>query len=223
MIRLLALVALAALVSVQSGCNIAGAVAAITRPDPVDKAKFVLGDVPTVVLFDDYFTVVGMTRLRREIAEEATVVLMERDAVSHMISPLDALRAARQLDQKSDKVGARVAISDVGQAVGADQVIYIEPVKFLVPRLSGVADPVATYRVKVIDAASRTRLWPSDEDGGSAGWPVRVSLSRDEAVGLSADGPHAVAERLATESGDAIARLFIDTHYSQHGNRLLGQ
>lgn len=200
------------------GCNIAQAVETLTRPDPVVEAKYVLRNEPTVVMFDDNYSIVNPVRLRRDIADEATVVLMECGDMAEMISPLDATRFA----SKKDREG-RVSISDIGTGIGAGQVIYIEPVRFSVSRIAGVAEPTALYRVKVIDSSTGKRVWPDDEKGGAAGWPVNVVLSRDEAMNLAAKNNSAVARELARRSGDEIARLFCDTKYSQHGNRLLGE
>jgi len=202
-----------------AGCNIAATVEAVARPDPVVEAKYHLAHVPTVILFDDTYSVVTPVRLRREIAEEATVVLMERADMDDMISPLDAMRLARQMDQPSSPA----PIHKVGVGVGADQVIYVHPTRFFVPAVAGTADPHASFRVKVIDATTQTRLWPSEEEGGANGWPIHVGLQRDEAVKLAAETGNAVKRALAMKCGDEIARLFIDTVYSQHGNRLLGQ
>ena len=211
--------ACASMVGTMIGCNVASTVAAVTRPDPVVEAKYHLANVPTVILFDDNYSIVTPVRLRREIAEEATIVLMEKADMAGMISPLDAIRLARQLDQPS----VPAAIHEVGAGVGADQVIYVQPMQFFVPSLAGVADPRASFRIKVIDVKTRARLWPSDDEGGSNGWPLHVSLLRDEAVKLAAESGSAVKRGLGTKCGDEIARLFIDTEYSQHGNRLLGQ
>lgn len=201
-----------------TGCNIAAAFEAVTRPDPVQEAKYELQDRPTVVMFDDYYSIVTPVRVRRDIAEEATVVLMENADMSDMMSPLDAIRMASKMDKSVD----RAAIHEVGNALGVAQVIYVEPALFSIPAVTGVADPTAAFRVKVIDVKSGLRVFPSDDEGGASGWPVQVSISRSEASQLAATGPSAIQRELATRSGDAIARLFFDTTYSQHGNRLLG-
>ncbi len=201
-----------------SGCNIAQAVETITRPDPVVEAKYELPLRPTVIMFDDQRSIVTPVRLRRDVAEEATVVLMECADMSEMISPMDAMRLAHKLDREG-----RASISAVGAGVGADQVIYVEPVVFSVPGVVGTAEPRAAFRVKVIESATRKRLWPVDDDGGTAGWGVQVVLTRDEAMRLAAQSNSAVMRELARRSGDEIARIFCDTAYSQHGNRLLGQ
>lgn len=205
--------------SIISGCNIAGAAHALVRPDPVIEAKFHLANQPTVVLFDDYYSVVNPRRLRREIADEATVVLMEQADRDDMISPLDALNVA----QRFDKPESRLRISEVGRRVGAGQVIYVEPIQFMIPRIAGTKAPMARFRIKVIDVETGRRMWPDEKDGGSNGWLITASLTRDEAVTYAQEGSGAASQALAVESGDAIARLFIDTHLSQQGNRLLGQ
>ncbi len=211
-------VSLLALVAQLAGCNIAAAVETLTRPDPVQEAKYELPNRPTVVMFDDYYSIVTPVRVRRDIAEEATVVLMENADMTDMISPLDAMRMSRKMDKSVE----RVAIHEVGQALDVQQVIYVEPAHFLIPAIVGVAEPTAAFRVKVIDVQTGKRVFPSDEDGGAAGWPVQVTMSRAEASRLASEGPNAIRRELAIRSGDAIARLFFETGYSQHGNRLLG-
>jgi hypothetical protein len=201
-----------------TGCNIAQAVETLTRPDPIVDAKYDLALRPTVVMFDDQRSIVTPVRLRRDVAEETTVVLMECADMSEMISPMDATRLAHKLDREG-----RASISAVGTGVGADQVIYIEPIVFSSPSVVGTAEPRAAFRVKVIESATRKRLWPSDDEGGAAGWGVQVVLTRDEAMRLASQSNSAVVRELARRSGDEIARLFCDTAYSQHGNRLLGQ
>ena len=54
-----------------TGCNIAAAVETLTRPDPVQEARYELPNRPTVVMFDDYYSIVTPVRVRRDIAEEA--------------------------------------------------------------------------------------------------------------------------------------------------------
>jgi hypothetical protein len=169
-------------------------------------------------MFDDYYSIVTPVRIRRDIAEEATVVLMESADMTDMVSPLDAIRMARKMDDSAQ----RVAIHEVGKAIGVDQVIYVEPRQFTIPAIVGVAEPTATFFVKVIDVQSGKRVFPTDDNGGAAGWPVQVSLDRAEASRLASEGPNAIRKELATKSGDAIARLFFDTGFTQHGNRLLG-
>lgn len=199
-----------------AGCNIAQAVETLTREDPVDKAKYELPEVPTVVMFDDYYSIVTPVRIRRDIAEEATVVLMEYADMDDMVSPLDAIRMAKKMDKSVD----RAAIHEVGKAIGVDQVIYVEPLQFSIPSVIGTTEPFALFRVKVIDVKTGKRVFPSEEAGG---WSVQVSISRAESQSLASTGPSAIRKELVLLSGDAIARLFFDTKYSQHGNRLLGQ
>ncbi|MBT5657760.1 MAG: hypothetical protein HOI89_08270 [Phycisphaerae bacterium] len=214
--RVACLVIAAAWLSQLGGCNIAQAVETLTRPDPVEKAKYDLPDLPTVVMFDDYYSVVTPVRIRRDIAEEATIVLMERADMDDMVSPLDAIRMAKKMDKSVE----RAAIHEVGKAIGVDQVIYVEPLRFLIPAIVGTSEPMAAFRVKVIDVKTGKRVFPADE---KSGWSVQVSIPRAESQRIASSGPSAIRKELATRSGDAIASLFFDIEYSQHGNRLLGQ
>ena len=180
MARVACLVIAAAGLSQLGGCNIAQAVATLTRPDPVDEAKYELSDLPTVVMFDDYYSVVTPVRIRRDIAEEVTMVLMERADMDDMVSPLDAIRMAKKLDKSVE----RAAIHEVGKAIGVDQVIYIEPLRFLIPAIVGTSEPMAAFRVKVIDVKTGKRVFPADE---KSGWSVQVSIPRAESQRIASD------------------------------------
>lgn len=204
-----------------TGCNIAEGIDALTRPDRTIPAHYHLIDRPSVVLVDDRTNLINPVRLRREIADEATIVLMERDAVDHMISPRDAMAAARRLDQPNRPA----AIDRIGEMVGADQVIYVETLAWGLVQGRGVIAPQAAFRVKVIDVMDRTRLFPVGEQDGaeSGGMLVRVNMDQAEAQRYSSDSVTALSRELAKRSGDAVARLFVETRLNVHGDPLMGQ
>lgn len=200
-----------------AGCNVAGVVERITSPDEVVEARFKPANVGTVVFLDDRRNQINPVRLRREIVDEVTHVLIDEGHMDHMISPRDAMAAARRLDTASSTAG----IDAVGRAVGADQVIYIEAVGFRISRNGLAPDPAAAFNIRVIDLNTQERVFPAD-DAGRGGYPMQVTLSREKLAELSGGADAArLRGALAKRAGDQIARLFVDTAYAANGERLI--
>ncbi|MCH2142304.1 MAG: hypothetical protein MK077_04830 [Phycisphaerales bacterium] len=201
-------------------CNIAQAVDAVTRPDPEIKAKYEISDRTTVVIVDDPGSHVNPVRLRREIASSATEKLLQRRAISDMIDPRDAFQVARKLDKPGDPV----SLDDIGRAVGASQLIYIEVIGFGIQQGPRGLQPRADLRVKLIDVDGRRRLFPADDgSGGSFGASVSVSVTQQELQSIGVDRLNEAQMELAKRSGVAVARLFVNTKYTPSGDPLLGQ
>lgn len=202
------------------GCNIAQAVDAVTRPDPEVKAQYDIADRTTVVLVDDPGSHVNPVRLRREIAAATTDKLLQRRAVSDMIDPRDAFQIAR----KMDRPGNPVSLDEIGRAVGASQLIYIEVMGFGIQQGPRGLEPRADLRVKLIDVDGRRRLYPADDGaGGSFGGSVSVSIDQQELQSIGVDRLNKAQMELAQRSGVAVARLFVNTKYTPSGEPLLGQ
>ncbi|MCH2136906.1 MAG: hypothetical protein MK101_10045 [Phycisphaerales bacterium] len=207
-----------AIASLSGGCNIAAAVDAVTRPDPVVEAKHTLPDVATVVFIDDRRNQINPVRVRRQIADEITAVLIEEGSMTDMISARDAVAAARRLDS----AGSVAGINQIGEAVGADQVIYVEALGFQLTRNGLSPDPMAAFNVRVLDVRSGERTFPETEQFQAAtGHPVQVTIPRkDWGQFTGSGGLSKLRTYLAKESGDTIARLFVTTHYTQAGEKM---
>jgi hypothetical protein len=183
------------------------------------EAKYNLTDTATVVFIDDRRNQVNPVRLRRQIADEATAVLIDEGAMGDMISPRDAMAAARRLDTGSMPAG----IDAIGRAVGASQVIYVEAVAFSLTRDGLTPDPVAVFNVRVWDVDKGVRVFPAADDSfrTSSGYPLQVTIPQGELAGLSGGGATSkLRSMLAKRTGDAIGRIFVTTSYSQSGKKL---
>ena len=200
------------------GCNIAASVDAIIRPDPVVEAKHPIANVATVVFIDDRRNQVNPVRLRRQIADEITSVLMEEGYMTDMISPRDAMAAARRLD----KAGKPAGINEIGIAVGADQVIYVEALQYRITSDGLSPDPLALFNVRVLNVHTGERVFPETEKfQAGTGHPVQVTVPRqDQGQFIGSGGMSRLRRYLAIESGDAIARIFVTTTYTQGGEKM---
>lgn len=208
-----------AVLSLMSGCNIAGVLERVTSPDRTVEARYVLANVPTVVFLDDRRNQINPVRLRREIVDEVTLILTVEGRLTDMISPRDAMAAARRLDTARETVG----IDSVGRAVGAQQVVYIEAVAFRITQDGLMPDPAAFFNVRVLDLDAGRRVFPS-EDGlqETGGYHMQVSIPHQELASLSGIGNASkLRQVLAKRAGDEIGRLFVRTGYGAGGERLM--
>jgi len=208
-----------AVLSLMSGCNIAGALERVTSPDRTVEARYVLADVPTVVFLDDRRNQINPVRLRREIVDEVTQILTVEGKLNDMISPRDAMAAARRLDTARETVG----VDRVGRAVGAQQVVYIEAIAFRITQDGLMPDPAAFFNIRVLDLDAGRRVFPT-EDGlqQTGGYHIQVSIPRQELATLSGTGNASkLRQVLAQRAGDEIGRLFVRTGYGAGGERLM--
>jgi len=207
-----------ALLVVGGGCNYAATLDAIVRPDPVIEAKHDIHNVATVVFIDDRRNQINPVRLRRQIADEITSVLMEEGGMTDMISPRDAMAAARRLDTAGKPAG----IDEIGAAVGASQVIYVEALQYRITRDGLSPDPLALFNVRVLEVETGVRLFPETEKfQAGTGHPIQVTVPRkDLGQFIGSGGMTKLRRYLAVESGDSIARLFVTTHYTQSGEKM---
>ncbi len=203
-----------------SACNIAQTLDTVMRPDAEVEARHDIPDRTTVVLVDDPGSHVNPVRLRRDIASSATDKLLQRRTVTDMIDPRDAFQVARKLDQP----GHSVSLDEIGRAVGASQLIYIEVLGFGIKQGPQGLQPRADLRIKLIDVDGRRRLFPAnDGQGGDHGAPLTVIIKPHELQRIGVDKLQEVQVELADRTGVAVARLFMDTKYGLDGEPLLGQ
>ena len=195
------------------GCNIVGPVAAVAQGPPKVDAQYVLADVPTVVFIDDPRNLVNPVTLRKVIADTASQQLMLHEVVTSTIAPQDAAAIA----QRSDRVGDKMSVEDVGRAVGAQQVIYVQMLSFAHTPDGYTPRPVATAQVKVIDVTSGERVFPENGDG----WPVNAAgAAVNPSVYSSRVSRTKVFEALATVLGVEIAKVFYRHESQTLGDRL---
>lgn len=98
-----------------------------------------------------------------------------------------------------------MSITELGQSVGADIVIYAVVTNFSLSPETGSYIPQASLRVKVIDVAEGKRVWPDTEFG----FPLEIQIP--QLPGLSPEGNAgqlAIEQQLAQRAGLGISQLF---------------
>jgi len=184
-----------------SGCNIVTPVAyAIHGPQKIIPLYTLEKDTSTVIFVDDPSSKIALRRLRYTIADTATKVLLEKRVLTDMIDPRGIMTAASK-----ERHSERLSISELGQSVGADIVIYAVVTEFSLFPEAGSYTPTATMRLKVIDVASGDRLWPDNEFGHL----FKVAIPQlPSTTGLGASEKIKTESELAARSGLGLAQMF---------------
>lgn len=185
-----------------AGCNILGpAYYFIHGPEKAPAAFTIPPKSKTTILIDDRSNILPRVALRDAIGREAQTQILKSRALTDMI---DAT-SARQTAAARDRAGSPLSITEVGRAVGAEVVIYATVDQFALTQDGESFSPVATLRVKVIDAANDRRMWPEDPRGQS----LIVRPKASAASPPSSAGQRLKAEEeLASLVGLRLAELF---------------
>ena len=198
------------------GCNIVGPAAYLIGGGPKVDPEYVLFDVPTLVYIDDRSNEVNPISLRKVIADKASTDLMENQAVKMTISSQDAMTLAAQRERNSQIL----SIEEIGNAVGARQIIYVEMVQFNDTPDGFTPRPIAVCRVKVIDLDAKKRVYPPED----ADLPYRevqvMTREVDPNLYATRSGRLKVFEVLAEQTGVEIAKLFYKHEYRPLGENL---
>lgn len=197
------------------GCNIVGPVAALAAGPPTAPARYTLADVPTVVFVDDRSNLLSPTSLRRVVADKASEEIMAQKLVTMTISPQDAILIA----SRSDRASSLMNIEEIGRAVGAQQIIYVEVTQFAATPDGYTPMPVSSANVKVIDVVSRQRVFPGAES--PEGWPISVKATPvDPSLYSSRTTRLQIYQMLAAQLGDEVAKVFYKHEIKELGERL---
>jgi hypothetical protein len=189
------------LIPLSCGCvQVAAAWTNITGGDWIEP-QFTLTQEPLLILIDDRNSIVTEPTAIRELHKTLSVNFLEFK-VNHLVVPFEDVQRLMQTDKKFK----RYSIRQVGEKLGAEQVLYI-----VVERFSLHAEPGApvfkgefTVRVKVI-ATHRdkdVRLWPSEESG------KRVSSTTPPTPTDSDKTATDIATELGIKLGKEIAAFF---------------
>ncbi|MBX3391407.1 MAG: hypothetical protein KF787_02050 [Phycisphaeraceae bacterium] len=186
-----------------AGCNIAaGAFYILHGPDEKIPAKYKLPpERPTVVFVDDRNNRLPSRDMREMIASAAGEALSSSNSVRDLIDPRSILAAATK-----DRFGEPMTIAELGRAVQADIVIYVTIDAFALSADGQSVSPTSSMRVKVIDTATETRLWPEEVEGYSLGVqaPPRQGTIQGTAVEM-----HQIRQEAAARAGLGVAQLFV--------------
>lgn len=199
MIASLRWVLMCLVVAPMMGCAAFGAFEYAAMGPPVQPARYEPARKPMVVFVENYRSpsavALDADRLGSMVARELAV-----NDVVPVVSP-EALFSLRE--QKGTAFG-EMRISEIGQAVGAEQVLYIELLASRAEQPTGeLMKASMSARVKVVDAADGRTLWPADMSEGYAMQYETPMKLREEQVSLSS-----VREEMLRTMARRTARLF---------------
>lgn len=189
-----------ALIGLISGCNIVSAVAYKVSGAPKEPAEYKPENRLTLVLVEHYENPDqyhgSAVQLERQISNE----LAENKAVP--LVPGEKLEVLRSNDVAAYR---KLSIDQVGKALGAKQVIYVNLVKFTADTPIGGSElaGLAEARVRIIDVDTGRKLWPADS---SEGREIKYETKHEEAVNF--ESRPEVQDQLSQSLAGKIARLF---------------
>lgn len=191
------------------GCNVVAGVSYALSEEPQQEALFVLPDAPTVVFVDDRRNILHPARLRRVVADEITKVLLENKLVTTVIAPQDILRVSAT----KDRYGELLPIGQLGSAVGASTVIYVEMTAFALTTNGKTPNPVANCRVSVYDVNNKARCFPISEIKNDS-HPVLATIKNVDPYTIhTVASSQGLAQELAIDLGKRVAEMFY-LHYT---------
>lgn len=204
-------VALSALLILPAGCNVVGAGAVVAArvfgPAAIDPV-YTLGPEPVLVLVENYRNPVGALSDSEEVTQFIVEQLRENLKVDKdkpaRINVIDPEKLIELQNARPSEYG-KMKIPQVGKALGAKQVLYVDL------QVSGVditpGSELLRGRfnavVKVVDVATGQSRWPNDIiDGYPVGWESKPQRPGDRVY------PAAVRERALRVGANRVARLF---------------
>lgn len=185
------------------GCNIVGPIGVLLSPPPkVPKVYELPKTAIGVVFVDDRDNRLPRRVLKQTIGAEATVRLLSAKVMANLVDSKAAQTVAAQ-----EKPGEPLNVTMIGRGAKADVVIWVAVDSFYLSPDGQTYSPGATLRVKVIDAASDTKLWPEEKIGYKLNvMPAAKSAAIPGSIGEVQKAEQALAELV----GAAIAELFYD-------------
>ena len=155
---------------------------------------------------DDRRNVVSRLQLRAALADDIGTRLRDLELVREVVSGRELIAYVRRVETPAK----RVSIEEMGQAVGADLVVYVEMDGFALSPDGATPKPVASAFVKVIDVKARERLFPPP-GGDPMGWPVSTEVQNMTPDMFRTSSQRRGAEDLLEKKlAEEVARLFHD-------------
>jgi len=189
---------------VPAGCNIFGPAFILVHGPPRVPSEFELDKQRiTTVLVDDPNTILPRRQYRVVIAREIEQRLLDKKKLA--VDMVDSQAVLASVSR--EKPGERRSIPQIGRDVGAEVVIWVTFDKFALSPDGQTFRPFSEARVKVVDAAEGTVLWPADP----AGFALNIELDSKATSMPDSHSKRAQVERqLAQYTGKAISELFYE-------------
>lgn len=197
-------------------CNIVGPLGYFVAGPPAIPAVYVPDPKQIGVVFIDDRSNQVPTRGTREIIGR----IAEEEMLANGVF-LDMVQSRRvQSVVSAERYGHPLAIADVGEAVQAQTVVYAVVDKFVLSEDGTTFAPVALLRVKVVDVATKKRLFPA-EDSPEEYQPLAVRVpTQTGSVPPSNNARTQAFQDLARWTGRSLARMFYDFNEISRPSRL---
>jgi hypothetical protein len=182
------------------GCAVGGVWQSIFGPNKI-KAKYVLPKVPTLVLVENYRNP-AVSQIDADLVASELCDQLKQNNLVPLVDP-DKLTAVRDTDAAKYHAMSQV---DLGRAVGAKQVIYVELLESSVEADSteSAARGRVSADVRVVDVDTGLTLWPLDS---AQGYPLSADVPYNRA---DPDRVTAMHAQMLAQLSDALAKLFYD-------------
>src|SRR5205823_2837827 len=136
------------------------------------------------------------------------------------VAPLIDPTAALDLRTRDPSAYRNLSITQIGQTLGARQVLYIELLSDEIDMAQGTEfrRGEAAARVRIVDVATGQTRWPTD---ASSGYPV---VARTPVVKITDETSESALRRAVQQRlGGDIARLFYKYKADEEGQAALGE
>lgn len=208
--RLFVLTLLAAVLVLTPACNIVAPIAAIAYgPGEVEAVYKLDPDKKTVIFVDDPANKIAQRRTRGQIGDAAQTTLLRKKKIreGNMIDARSAMAAAANGD-------GSMSITEIGDAVGAEVIVYVLVTRFELTGDGIDFDPNSEVEVKVFDVTTHSRIWPP---AGEPGYRSQFSGKRSGNRFLPSTRTDTLRAQndLALITGEGLSQLFYDVETPQ--------
>ena len=198
------LLVLAALVLPAAGCSLLGIVGIVGDAvnTPTVPAQYVPPKTATMLVLVENRQNPG--RVLPESEQLASFI--SSDLTTHKICPVIPQNKLVDLRDKDPLAMRRMSISEIGKAVAAQQVLYVDVLSVDTPTVTGT--PVkgrVEMRVHVIDVATGKTAWPV-----APNTPTVLNFEAKAPLSMEEDRMVVFSETLLRGAGHSVARLFYE-------------
>ncbi|MBX3363725.1 MAG: hypothetical protein KF866_03070 [Phycisphaeraceae bacterium] len=192
-----------------SGCNyVASAALLIEGPPKMPAAYKLNAKRPTVVFVDDRRNRLPRRIMRDMIAENAERTLLAQGVIAPNLLISHRSAVAVSTGESFDKP---LSIIEIGQAVGAEVIVYVTVDEFTLSPDGTSFIPSASMRVKVLDTVTGERLWPVED----LGQPITTRMFQQQGTVPDRATRRIAEEQLAAYAGVGLAQVFFEHEVSK--------
>jgi hypothetical protein len=192
----------ALLLAIALGCAVPGALLYRTLGPPPIPARYAPPkDLPLLVLVENVHS--GSQALPE--ADDLAKVMYD-DLKENKVAPLVDPARLHDLRDADSKGFAKMTIAQIGQAVGARQVLYVHVRQLDLenPPGSEVVKARVAVDVKVVDVATARTAWPDNGETEPFAHETRLERVTEQST------RSAISRQVLRESGEQLARWFYD-------------